>query len=141
MSEDPWRQTAECKDASGRPKKLTIALTEENMIGILTPPGEVAKVDLSGGREVQRLLTLAMLELANRLGPHVAAAGEFARRFPVVDYSERDLHLVLAAHGGAVTLRVGLADWCQMTPEVADAMADELRLAAAVAREQQRRQR
>lgn len=141
MSEEPWRRTAECQDASGRPKKLAIALTEENQIGIITPPGEVAKLGLPGGNEVRRLLTVAMLELADRLGSRAMVGSEFARRHPVVDYNERDLHLILAAHGGAVTQRVGLAAWCQMTPEVAEALAEDLQLAAAVAREQLSRPR
>lgn len=130
-----WVREQPCQDSTGRDKVLKLFL-ESTRLGIQVPPGEVALLPLSGARLTRQLLGDAVLELTHRLSEPLLYSRVDQQSHLVADYNGRDQALVITAASGRVEVRVGQMQWFTCPADTADALADSLRLRAAVAREQ-----
>lgn len=63
---DRWEQKLPCQDGFSRPRNLTIFVSDDNQVGIFTPPGEAAKVPPSRVQELQQALMAAAIEATHR---------------------------------------------------------------------------
>lgn len=63
---DRWERKLPCQDGFGRSRNLTIFVSDDNQVGIFTPPGEAAKVPPNRVQELQQALVAAAIEATHR---------------------------------------------------------------------------
>ena len=138
---DPWNQTVPCQDFAGRTSTLAAFINGEHRVGFTTPAPGTATFNLLELQQLQRVLADMTLAAAARSGENL---GQYVPRSFQETHEVLDAHLKfrkvgIAAVSGAVVYSGNVGYW-QVQPAEAERIADDLRAAAAVAREQKRRQ-
>jgi hypothetical protein len=139
---DAWERSLVCEDGFRRDRPLRIFVTEDDprrpCVGLHTPPGDVAILDVATTRSLQQHIAAATLEAAHR-GAQIAVPilGRYERVHHVTTVNgDRQLAGVMAIKGDITFSGIG---WFQVDPDIADELADSFRAAAAAARQQRLR--
>lgn len=63
---EQWERTMPCEDAHGRARDLRVFLGEDNLVGLQTPPGDVALISPAAVSRLNDLVAAAALEAVHR---------------------------------------------------------------------------
>lgn len=76
-----WVRASPCRDGVGRTRGLQVVVTDDNAIGLVSPPGEIAILQPREVRNLQQLLTSAVIEATHRIAeePGESHIGECAK--------------------------------------------------------------
>jgi hypothetical protein len=66
MADDDWSRTTTCKDAFRRDGEARVTIGEDNLVVLVSPPGDATVMTVSQVTELRRDLGDAQLEALNR---------------------------------------------------------------------------